>query len=422
MKNIEKRWKEAIRNPLLNTSYPVHRQHWFPFRTKGTLPFNEPRAAFYIHIPFCPHLCKFCEYTRMQVPGSSSQFRYLETLRRDMECFAAENRDIELHGFDIGGGTPTVLSPENFNNLMDSVDSMLAAYPVSSDIEPSIESTFATITPEKAKRAVQSGFRRISFGLQSSDPKLLKAFKRRADSLSDERSKMDIAYSAGVEKINLDLMYGLSGQKIEGLKADLEAIAFLMPEQVTLYEWRTNQIGARPANTPEELFSMYSTMYEGLRSLGYHADFGQNTFTTYPNDFGCSSYIRKRMREALPYKGFGISSQSMSSAGLSYNIGKGSTNLPLDAQTFENGDTYLLPPPELAAKAVAISGYHGSLSISALSRILGEDAREYYAPVISFCFDRGMLIDKGDRLALTAEGFLHYGAVFSLFYPESAIC
>ena len=74
--------------------------------------------------------------------------------------------------------------------------------------------------------------------------------------------------------------------------------------------------------TKDELYNSYSFLYNSLCDLGYYARFGQNTFSKRANDIGVSSYLRERMMNAGAYKGFGISAQSMSRNGVSYNIGK----------------------------------------------------------------------------------------------------
>lgn len=103
----------------------------------------------------------------------------------------------------------------------------------------------------------------------------------------------------------------MKGQTAESLRHDAETLAFLNPEQITLYELRTNMIKEESHLSKQELFYFYSYLYNKLISMGYSARFGQNTFSKSPTDMGVSSYLRSRMLEGVAYKGFGISAQSM---------------------------------------------------------------------------------------------------------------
>ncbi|MGC8141144.1 hypothetical protein ACP3W2_27345, partial [Salmonella enterica] len=76
---------------------------------------------------------------------------------------------------------------------------------------------------------------------------------------------------------------------------------------------------------------------------------------------------------------------------------------------------YLLPENEIAAKYIAIAAYSGVFSISVLSSLLKQDASQTYREQLDFCFGKGFLRQKGDRIQITEKGFEHYGAVFSLF-------
>lgn len=166
------------------------------------------------------------------------------------------------------------------------------------------------------------------------------------------------------------------------------------------------------------LYHQYSYMYQRLVAMGYHAVFGQNTFSLM-NDQGVSSYLYSRMFDCIPYKGFGVSAQSMSRQGISYNILKNSSSEKMpewDSLTEE--DVYLLPPEEIAAKYVCIALYSGRFSLSVLTEILGRNAEEYYADELGFLSARDLICHQGSVLFLTKEGFSVYGAVAALFWSK----
>jgi oxygen-independent coproporphyrinogen-3 oxidase len=354
----------------------------------------------------------------MLCPDEEAQHLYLTTVAHDIHRFIAQHKDIQLNGFDIGGGTPTALSENNFRHLMQIYRQTANRLCLSEDYEPSIEASFATITSAKAEMIHEAGINRVSLGLQSSCSNVLQENHRMSARMELLADKMNLLHQAGIRKINLDLMYGLRGQTLETLPFDIEAIRRLNPEQVTLYELRTNMTGELMEWDKETLYEGYTFLFRQLCALGYHAQFGQNTFTKNQDDQGVSSYLRHRMIDGTAYKGFGLSAQSMCSDGISYNMGKNVADIGklISRTTYDEEYTYRLPATELASKYISIGAYHGSFSLTRLSEILGEDAKVRYAAQLSFGLSHGFIvIDEEDTVRCTREGFKYYGALFSLF-------
>lgn len=408
-------------DPCWNTSYPISPSDWATYRVQDPLSFeNDRRLSFYIHIPFCKQLCSFCEYTRMPCPDDNVQRNYLFAIANDIKRFKQQYQDVTLLGFDIGGGTPTSLSEKNFSLLMQIYQTAISGLGLDDKYEPSIEGTFNTLSEYKLEAMVKSGFHRLSLGVQSSCNSVLHRHQRGSTKEAIMSSWLKKAWEKGIKKINLDFMYGLKGQNQSTIRQDIELISRLRPQQVTLYELRTNMISAEESFTKDELYDKYVQYYDGLIALGYYARFGQNTFSVDTTDEGVSSYLRERMLNGAAYKGFGLSAQSMSSSGIAYNVGKLAVTPQneLNKESYTELFTYLLPLNELASKYMAISAYNGSFSIARLrdygisERILNE--------IVGFCIDEGLLY-KGerDRMFITPKGFKHYGALFSLFYANN---
>lgn len=401
----------------LNTSYPLSPSDWESYKTTNqSLDFSlEDELSLYIHIPFCRQLCTFCEYTRMICPNEEGQMRYLHTLEKDIIQFI-NTHSFTLRGFDIGGGTPTCLSDMAFQYLMDMYTHVCNHLDKTHDFEPSIESTFQTCTAQKLTAIVQAGIRRLSLGLQSTDSSMLHSCHRASSSLESMLQTMQMAHEIGIHKINLDLMYGLPNQTLDSILLDLQSIGTLQPEQVTLYELRTNQLTNTPSQNAQTLYDSYCLLYDALIKMGYHAHFGQNTFSLDKDDFGVSSYLRSRMLYGKAYKGFGISAQSMCKQGVSYNIGKNAANLSsfIDCPTYENGDTYILPAHEIANKYIAISGYSNSFSLEVLHLLLNKEEWLSLQERVAFLMDENLLYRDNNWLRITREGFRNYGTVNSI--------
>lgn len=423
MNNIHNIFESRKDDPKWNTSYPLQIEDWKLYRVRENLPFcGVTEMSIYIHIPFCQQLCAFCEYARIACPSEMMQKNYLNGVNQDILSFMVKHEGlVTLRGFDIGGGTPTALSEKNFDILMDIYDQTIAKCISSVDFESSIEGTFNTLSIDKIRRMVTSGIKRLSLGVQSTSRDVLNNANRQSARINEMQYWMNTAWDSGVDKINLDLMFGLQGQNESTIAADLLAIEVLKPQQVTLYELRTNMISLKEIPDKTELYTQYSSYYKGLISLGYLARFGQNTFSLNTSDFGVSSYLRSRMHQGVPYKGFGISAQSMSPEGISYNVGKSRATVKqaISGSSFGEEFTYFLPPKELSSKYIAIAAYSGSFSLQRVSKLLKIDAEEYFRDELDYCIGAGLLHVEGGRVFITECGFKYYGAVFSLFYAKT---
>ena len=418
MKLIEDIYNKFLQNDNLNTSYPLSPLDWAEYRVSEKLHFTkDEQLSFYIHIPFCQNLCSFCEYTRMKCPSEEIQQHYLNILDFDIQQFVKEHPQIVLRGFDIGGGTPTVLSSDNFARLIDIYLKTVSSVQIAPDFEPSIEGSFQTLTENKLQLISNAGIKRLSLGIQSTNSKVLFTNQRLEEPMERIGKWIEFAKSVGIQKVNLDLMYGLKGQTSETIKSDISIFAPLNVEQITLYELRTNMLNNVNCMAKEDLFQSYNALYNGLISLNYQARFGQNTFSINKEDFGVSSYLRNRMLNGISYKGFGLSAQSMSKYGVSYNVGKNKSDLSqyLNLATYNEEYTYHLPARELLSKYIAISAYSGQFSLKTASEILGKDCIHYFKREIDFCVENDLMTLENDTLFITRKGFKHYGAVFFLF-------
>ena len=410
-----------------NTSYPLHPSDWSSWKTSDRLSFDGINdLSFYIHIPFCQSLCKYCEYIKYKKTSESIERQYLDIVEGDMREFTEQSAtgNTLLRGFDIGGGTPTVLSTKNFAMLIEMSAGYARRFKRAEPFKGSIEATFNTIDEDKIAIISDHSdiFSRISFGLQSTSC----AFLRDNNRDNGQTHRMaDIFHSCrqqGINTINLDLMYGFVNQTKEEIEATMKVVERLMPEHLTVYELRTNMLSRYPIATAEQRFEQYSYLYNLITRLGYKGRFGMNTFSLIGDD-GLSSYLQHRMMKNGSYKGFGIAAQSKNDTGISYNIGKNGESLEccLSQNTFEkDGDSYRLPPRELLSKYVAISGYCGMIDLFVMEKILHSDPSMVFEKELDFLLNNQYIEKDGTMLYLTPKGFLHYGAVLSLFYNNKS--
>ena len=418
-KMIDKLFKKAMDNSLCNTSYPLNKQSWLDYKcTNRDLFLNETDLCFYIHIPFCKNLCSFCEYTRFK-KDIELEKTYIEILERDITNFIGTHIISKLYGFDIGGGTPTILDINNFKKLME-ISKKINILPHIHDYEPSIEATFNTIDEEKISLIKEAGFTRISLGIQTINTKILLDNNRDIVNTNKMINIINLIKKYDM-KVNIDLMYGIPNQKMEDIENSMKILEKLNPSQVTLYEMRYNMVKSNLMFSKDELYNYYKFFYENLTDLGYNATFGQNTFSK-TNDLGLSSYLKYRMIDNVSYKGFGISAQSKSKIGLSYNIGKSGEDFVYCIQkgTFYEDDTYLLPKDELLAKYIAVCLYYGQFKLSIMESIIAENPLTKYKSEFDYLLSNDYILIVNDIVYLTELGFKYFGAVGSLFYSNKS--
>ena len=404
----------------VNTSYPLEPVWFADYKEKMDLMRDVRHLSYYIHIPFCRSLCKYCEYTRFLSGNAQLESHYIDLLRRQVDIFLAAHKIETVRGLDVGGGTPTALLIDSFRRLMEIRRYLVSGVAVDENFESSIEFSFDTIDAAKIELIAEAGFSRVSSGLQAVGPWFDKEFGCKYAGIERLEAIRDMFHECGVRKLNLDLMYGFNGQPISSVSSVLQVLARIMPEQVTLYEMRYNMRTLDHSSVSREgNFRLYTALFEGLLRLGYHGRFGQNTLTL-NGGIGVSSYIASRMTDALPYKGFGASAQSMSDVGISYNNLKGAKDLVMpDIDEISECDIYKLPGEELAAKYVSIALYDGRFDLKTVSRLLATDAYERFRNELDYLTARHLIeVDETGIVVLTEQGVRYSGAIGSLFWPK----
>ena len=181
--------------------------------------------SLYVHIPFCRHICAYCDFPKV-IYNDAWAKSYLGAL-----FFELEERKIPkgLSTIYIGGGTPTSLGESDLETLL----SRLRPY-LEEDNEFSVEANPETLTIEKAKILSKYGVNRVSIGMQTTSPRLLKLLGRAHDK-SDVRRAVAYLGEAGISNINLDLMFGLPLESEEELQIDLDAIASFDVPHISAY-------------------------------------------------------------------------------------------------------------------------------------------------------------------------------------------
>ncbi|QED48697.1 radical SAM family heme chaperone HemW [Cytobacillus dafuensis] len=173
--------------------------------------------AAYIHIPFCEHICHYCDFNKFYLQGQPVD-EYLDLLGKEMELTLHETPTDHLQSIFIGGGTPTALNERQLEKLCSMIKEHL---PYSEESEFTFEANPGDLSEEKLKILYDAGVNRISFGVQTFNDELLKRIGR-AHRAKDVFHSVESAKRTGFENISIDLIYSLPGQTLEDFKETLE--------------------------------------------------------------------------------------------------------------------------------------------------------------------------------------------------------
>ena len=193
-----------------------------------------PPLALYIHLPWCIRKCPYCDFNSHQTPEHSDglpEGRYIDALLTDLDAQLPKVWGRKLHSIFIGGGTPSLFSPEAIDRLLAQIRARFGM-PVTGEV--TLEANPGTFEAERFKGFQQAGVTRLSIGVQSFNAHHLEVLGR-VHNPAQAMAAAELASSV-FERFNLDLMYGLPGQTVEEALADLtQALAF-KPRHLSLYQ------------------------------------------------------------------------------------------------------------------------------------------------------------------------------------------
>lgn len=203
------------------------------FLRPGTLSLGAlPPLSLYVHLPWCLAKCPYCDFNSHAVPQRAAlpEARYLAALRADLEAALPYVWGRPVVSVFIGGGTPSLFSPEGIERLLSDARSLLPLVP---DCEITLEANPGTFERERFRAFAQAGVTRLSIGVQSFDDTLLQRIGRVHDA-AQARAAVSEAGEA-FDRFNIDLMYALPGQDMPGLQRDLGAALAFEPSHLSVY-------------------------------------------------------------------------------------------------------------------------------------------------------------------------------------------
>ena len=239
--------------------------------------------SLYFHIPFCTHRCAYCDFNTYA--GQEEMIpAYVEALAREVEYVGRSLQDYQtnrpstdstkVHTIFFGGGTPSLLSPLQFDSIFKSIRS---TFTLTDDCEITIEANPGTVSYDDLLALREIGINRISYGVQSANAFELRMLER-AHNFFDVIQAVTSARKAGFDNLNLDLIYGLPEQTLSTWQTTVQRILDLRPEHISAYaltlehgtpfgRWASK--GLLPLPDPDLAAEMYEWLGKSLESAGY---------------------------------------------------------------------------------------------------------------------------------------------------------
>ena len=219
----------------------------------GTLRLGEPPPlSLYVHLPWCLSKCPYCDFNSHALPVTGlPESRYLDAVLADLEAALPQVWGRPVASVFIGGGTPSLFSPQGIDRLLADIRARL---PLAAGCEVTLEANPGSFERDRFKAFRAAGVTRLSVGVQSFDDGLLERLGRVHDGAMARAALAEAATAC--DTFNLDLMYALPGQTLAQLRADLDTALGFAPPHLSIYhltvEPNTRFAVAPPPDLPDD--------------------------------------------------------------------------------------------------------------------------------------------------------------------------
>ena len=361
----------------------------------------------YVHVPYCVKKCSYCDFCSFPPDKAPDRHAYIDALLREMDLY--RERDLTVDTVFLGGGTPSLLTPDELDRILTHIRDVFRVTP---DAEITLEANPGTVTRESMRRAISAGVNRISLGLQSIHESEMKILGR-IHNYDDFLAAYSMVRELGIDNVNVDLMYAIPSQTVESLSETVDRVLSLSPEHVSLYslilEEDTPLYDERDTlEFPDEdaEIAMYSLVTDKLRGAGYtHYEISNYARA------GRESRHNLRYWRGDRYLGFGISAYSYFDG-----VRFGNTR---DPNLYISGDGIAIDREQIdlereAYEYVMLGLRLGEgISLTEYSTCFGVDFLENRRDCIDRLVTMGYATLDGDRLKLTERGFYVNNAILT---------
>ncbi|MBN6888932.1 oxygen-independent coproporphyrinogen III oxidase [Cytobacillus horneckiae] len=372
--------------------------------------------AAYIHIPFCEHICHYCDFNKVFLKGQPVD-EYLEYLDKEIELTLRNTESQKFNTIFIGGGTPTALNEKQLDKLLKTINNYL---PAAKDYEYTFEANPGDLSYEKLSLLHDAGVNRLSLGVQTFNDELLKRIGR-VHRAKDVFQSVDAAKKAGFENISIDLIYSLPGQTIDDFKETLSTSFTLDIQHYSGYSliiepktvfYNLMRKGKLPTPGEDVEAAMYELLMEEMDKRGYQqyeiSNFAKQGYESKHN----LTYWNNEW-----YYGFGAGAHGYVNGYRTSNHGP----LKKYMEPIKSGDLPILDKHKTTIKEqmeeemfLGLRKING-VSISHFKEKFNDDPLRLFGDEIQAHMNNHLLKVDGDEIKLTRKGCLLGNEVFQSF-------
>ena len=368
---------------------------------------NETKAA-YVHIPFCSHICYYCDFAKVLMTGQPVE-AYIDELLKEYDSYDISS----LKTLYIGGGTPSVLPADQLEKLLTHLTKNLDLEELE---EFTVEANPSDLTDEVLAVLANSPVNRISLGVQSFDDKLLKKIGR-AHTEAQVYSSIERLRAAGFENITIDLIYGLPNQTMEMVERDVQKFLELDLPHVALYSliledhtvfMNRQRRGRLRLPSDDRNADMYEYIIETLTAKGYShyevSNFGK---------IGYESKHNMTYWDNAEYYGIGAGASGYLD-GIRYK-NHGPVHHYLREENKRVNEEVLTRKQRIEEEMFLGLRKKNGVSIERFHKKFGQTLEEVYGTIIEELAFQKMLFEADGRIQMTEKGFELGNEVFERF-------
>ncbi len=368
---------------------------------------NETKAA-YIHIPFCSHICYYCDFAKVLMTGQPVE-AYIDELLKEYDSYDIKS----LKTLYIGGGTPSVLPADQLEKLLTHLTKNLNLEELE---EFTVEANPSDLTDEVLAVLANSPVNRISLGVQSFDDKLLKKIGR-THTEAQVYSSIERLRSAGFKNITIDLIYGLPNQTMEMVERDVQKFLELDLPHVALYSliledhtvfMNRQRRGRLRLPSDDRNADMYEYIIETLTAKGYShyevSNFGK---------IGYESKHNMTYWDNAEYYGVGAGASGYLE-GIRYK-NHGPVHHYLREENKRVNEEVLTKKQMIEEEMFLGLRKKNGVSIERFYKKFGQTLEEVYGSTVEKLTAQKMLFESDGRIQMTEKGFELGNEVFERF-------
>ncbi|WP_342500268.1 radical SAM family heme chaperone HemW [Bacillus sp. FSL K6-4563] len=376
--------------------------------------------AAYIHIPFCEHICHYCDFNKFFIKTQPVD-EYLAALEKEMQHTIEQKGEQELKTIFIGGGTPTSLTVSQLDQLMNSIHHVLK--PAKNLVEFAVEANPDELSLEKLHVLKEAGVNRLSFGVQTFEDDLLKKIGR-VHQKKDVLTSFERARAVGFDNISLDLMFGLPHQEKHHVMNSLETAFSLGAEHYSVYSlivepktvfYNLMQKGKLHLPPQEREAEMYELVMDEMERHGLH----QYEISNYAKP-GFESQHNLTYWSNEDYFGFGAGAHGYVDGIRNVNAGPVKHYLELIEQTgFPYKETHQVTKAEQIEEEMflGLRKIEGVKSADFQAKY-GASPEALFPSVLEELEEKGLIVKDDIGIRLTRKGKLLGNEVFQAFLGE----